>query len=83
MRYMDKLRDLLFYAGVKKEQYHQLLPEIHEENRVLLRIFSRIGCIVFFLLFIVSLLSGRFASVNSSTYLTCGIAMVALMLCVW
>ena len=80
---MDKLRDLLFYAGVKKEQYHQLLPEIHEENRVLLRIFSRIGCIVFFLLFIVSLLSGRFASVNSSTYLTCGIAMVALMLCVW
>lgn len=82
MQYMSRLWELIFCGGVKNEKYIQLRPEIHEENRVLLRVFSRIGCIMFFLLYIASILSSGFATMNSSTYLTCGITMVALMLCV-
>lgn len=73
--------NLFLYGGVEKEAYKALRPNIHEENRVLLRLFSQIAGIMFFLLFIMSMISGGFTTVNSSTYMISGVVMVAIMLC--
>ena len=82
MGFMHKLRQLLLYAGVEKEEYHTLASSIREENLILLSVFSKLAGIMFFLLFIASMLSNGFASVNSTTYLVCGIIMVGVLLCV-
>ena len=79
---IEKLQNLFLYAGLEKEDYIRLRPKIHEENRVLLSLFSQLAAIMFFLLFIVSLNSEGFARVNSTTYLVCGIVMLAILLCV-
>ena len=77
----NKLWKLFFYAGIEKEDYAKLLPSIREENRVLLKPFSQIAAIMFLLLFIVSMLSNGFVTVNSTTYLLCGIAMMLILFC--
>ena len=82
MQITQKLKNLFFYGGVEKEAFHTLVPDIHEENRVLLGVFSEIAGIMFFLLFIASMLTQGFAAVNSSTYLICGFVMAAITLCV-
>ena len=82
MQMIQKLRKMFFYAGLEKEAFQALVPDIHRENRVLLNVFSSIAGIMFFLLFIASMISQGFATVNSSTYLICGFVMVAIMLCV-
>ncbi|MDO4803981.1 MAG: GGDEF domain-containing protein [Lachnospiraceae bacterium] len=78
MQYLRKLKKLFLYAGVGKEEYDALCASIHEENWVLLNVFSQLAGIVYFLLFIASLRSSDFASVNARTYLMCGIVMVAI-----
>ena len=82
MQITQKFKKMFYYGGVEKEAFHALVPDIHEENRVLLSVFSQIAGIMFFLLFIVSMLTQGFATVNSSTYMICGFVMVAIMLCV-
>ncbi|MBR5110664.1 MAG: GGDEF domain-containing protein [Clostridia bacterium] len=77
-----KIWKLFLYGGVEKEEYNALRPNIREENRVLLSVFSIIAGIMFFLLFIVSLISRGFATVNSSTYLICCFLMAAILICV-
>lgn len=81
MDHLIRLRNLFLYAGLERETFHDLRPAIHKENLVLLRLFSLIASVMFFLLLITSMLSRGFASVNSSTYLTCGIAMLVIQLC--
>lgn len=73
---------LFMYAGVEKEEYRSLQPDINKENCALLSVFSQIAGIMFFLLFIASMITHGFATVNSSTYLACGVIMVAITLCV-
>lgn len=80
MHYMHKLKKLFLYAGVEKAEFNILSASIHAENKVLLMLFSQIAGIMFFLLFFVSIFVGGFTTVNTSTYLTCGIAMVIIML---
>ena len=82
MSFFSDLRKLFLCAGVEKETYDSLASGIHAENQVLLRVFSQLAGIMFFLLFIASMLSNGFATVNSSTYLVCGMVMLAIMLCV-
>ena len=74
-----ELWNLFLYAGIEKEEYDKLLPSIREENKMLLNVFSQLAAVMFFLLFIVSMLSNGFATVNSTTYMICGIVMVAIM----
>lgn len=81
MSYIQKLRKLFLYAGVEREEYHRLLPMIREKNRELLRVSSLVAAVMFFLLYIASLLSNGFATVNSTTYLVCGIGMLMIQLC--
>ena len=81
MDHLIRLRNLFLYAGLERETFHDLRPVIHKENLVLLRLFSLLASVMFFLLLITSMLSRGFASVNSSTYLTCGIAMLVIQLC--
>ena len=69
MNYRQILRKLFLYAGAEKEEYHALSADIRKENQVLLSVFSLLGGIIFFLLFIASMLSNGFANMNSSTYL--------------
>lgn len=82
MDFLKALKKLLLHAGVEKEAYSALSASIRKENLVLLNVFSQVAGIMFFLLYIVSMLSHGFATVNSTTYLTCGFIMLAIMLCV-
>ena len=82
MDLLRKLRKLFLYAGVEKEEYHALSADNRKENQILLSVFSLLAGIMFFLLFIASVLSRGFATVNSSTYLICGFVMAAILLCV-
>ncbi len=81
MKYIEKLRKMFLYAGLEKEDYLDLVPRIREGNRVLLRVFSLLAAVMLFLLFIVSMISGGFASVNTTTYLVSAIVMLAILLC--
>ena len=74
-----KLWKLFLYAGLEKEEYTRLLPTIHEENRALLKVFSQLAAVMFFLLYIVSMLSRGFAAVNSTTYMFCAAAMMVIL----
>ena len=81
MNTVYKLKKLFLYGGLEKEEYLRLLPQIHEENRRLLRVFSMIAAVMFLLLLIVSVNSGGFASVNSTTYLFSGLVMLIILIC--
>jgi diguanylate cyclase (GGDEF)-like protein len=72
---------LFLYAGLEKEEYEQLRPSIHEENRGLLDRFSLLAAVMFFLLLIVSMLSHGFAAINGTAYLLCGIEMLVILFC--
>ena len=82
MNYRQILKKLFLYAGVEKEEYNALSAAIRKENLVLLSVFSQLAGIMFFLLYITSMITRGFATVNSSTYLICGFVMLAIMLCV-
>ena len=82
MARLIRLRNLFLYAGLERETFHDLRPVIHKENLVLLRLFSLLAAVMFFLLLITSMLSKGFATVNSTTYLTCGIVMLVILLSV-
>ena len=83
MDLIKKLGKLFMSGGVDKEEFVALFSSIHKENKALLEVFSKLAGTMFFLLFIASMISRGFATVNSSTYLICGIAMLAIMLCVY
>ena len=78
---IHKLWNLFFYAGVERAEYKKLLPGIREENRVLLKLFSQLAAVMFLILFIVSTLTNGFITVNSSSYLLCGIEMLFILFC--
>ena len=73
---------LFLYAGVDKEEYQKLLPSIREENKALLKVFSQLAAVMFFLLYIVSMVTNGFATVNSMTYLLSAIEMLIVLFCV-
>ena len=81
MKFLQKLWRLFLYAGIEKEEYNDLLPRIRRENTVLLRVFSMIAAGMYFILFIASIVSGGFASVNTSTYLLSTVEMIIIMIC--
>lgn len=82
MHIFSKLCGLFLYAGVEKDEFNSLTPNIRDENVVLLRVFSQLAGIMFFLLAIVSMLSSGFATVNSSTYFVYGVIMLAITFCI-
>ena len=82
MNYLQILRKLFLYASVEKEEYNALSAAIRKENTALLSVFSQLAGIMFFLLYITSMITQGFATVNSSTYMICGFVMLAIMLCV-
>ena len=82
MDHIKKFWKLFLYAGVEKEEYMKLLPNVRKENDVLLRAFSPFAGVMFFLLFIVSMITGGFATVNAPTYFISGVVMVVILLCV-
>ena len=81
MQYSHKIKKLFLYAGVDKEEYNRLLPSIREENRLLLKVFSQLAVVMFFALFIASVISTGFASINSPTYLVFGLIMLGVLMC--
>ena len=81
MTNIRKFQKLFLYAGIEKEEYHKLLPQIREENLVLLKVFSSLASVMFFILLIASTHTNDFAAQNSMTYLACGIEMLILLIC--
>ena len=81
MTNIRKLWKLFLYAGIEKEEYNKLLPNIREENRRLLNVFSQLAAVMFFLLLVASMLSRGFATKNSTTYLLYGVGMLIILLC--
>ena len=55
MARLIRLRNLFLYAGLERETFHDLRPVIHKENLVLLRLFSLLASVMFFLLLITSI----------------------------
>ena len=82
MDHISKFWKLFLYAGIEKEEYTKLLPGVRKENEVLLRTFSPFAGVMFFLLFIVSMITNGFATVNAPTYFVSGVVMVVILLCV-
>ena len=82
MKWMQKIWGLFLYAGLSKEEYHELRPNVRKENQNLLGVFSLIGAVMFFLLFVTSMLTTGFASINITIYLVSGILMLAIWVCV-
>ena len=78
---IQKIGKLFLYAGVEKEEYEQLLPLMHEENRELLRLFSQLAAVMFLVLYIASMLTNGFAATNSTTYLICATGMLLILFC--
>ncbi len=46
-KWTDKLTELMFYGGLKKEQYHMISADIDESNRKTIVIFSGACALVF------------------------------------
>lgn len=78
---LQKCKKLFLYAGAEKDEYHALSAGICRENLVLLRVFSLLAGIMYFLLFFASILLNGFTAVNIPTYLICGFTMLAILLC--
>ena len=76
-----RLGKMFLYAGLEKEEYQKLLPDIHRENQALLKVFSQLAAVMFFLLYIVSMLSQGFATQNSSEYMLRAIEMLVILFC--
>ena len=81
MKTIQKLWKLFLYAGIDKEEYDNLLPVIRKENMALLSVFSMIAAMMFFALFITSIISGGFVSVNTTTYLLSTVEMIVILIC--
>lgn len=80
MMYIEKLKKLLLYAGLEKDEYERLLPDIFEENRVLLKVFSQLAFVMFLILLIMSLLYGSFTINNRPLYFVCTLEMLVVWL---
>ena len=81
MSAVRRLKELFLYAGVDKAEYDKLLPDIRKENQGLLRMFSLLAAVMFFLLSVASMFSHGFADINGTTYLLCGIEMLIILFC--
>ena len=76
-----RLWKLFLYAGVEKEEYNKLLPNIREENKVLLNVFSQLAAVMLLLLYITSMVTNGFATDNSATYMLSAIEMLVILFC--
>jgi diguanylate cyclase (GGDEF)-like protein len=81
MSFFPRVKKLFLYAGLDKEEFDSLTSNIYEENLSLLKVFSNIAGIMFFVLYIVSMLSTGFVTVNSMTYLVSGVLMLVIAFC--
>lgn len=81
MTNVRKLLNLFLYAGVEREEYQKLLPRIRKENLALLSMFSMLAAVMFFLLYIASMLAQGFTTTNTATYMLCGIEMIVILFC--
>ncbi len=77
---LRRLYKLFLYAGVEKDVYRRLLPDIRRENLVLLKLFSLLSAAMLFSLFVMSIVSVGFFTVNVSTYLISSLVMLAIFL---
>lgn len=80
MRNFHRLKELLLYAGLDKATCGELTPSIREQNRILLRTYSLLAAIAFFLLFLVSMFSSNAASDNAMTYLMTGTESLVILM---
>jgi len=76
-----RLRQLFLYAGIDREDYIKVLPDIRRENQVLLKVFTQIAAVSFFLLFVASIVTQGFATINASTYLLNMAEMLVILFC--
>ena len=66
------------YAGLTKEEYQSLIPDIQEENRKNLSRYAIVGGVVFVILIAANILVGGFASVNQPIYILALAVMIGL-----
>jgi diguanylate cyclase (GGDEF)-like protein len=66
---MSKIKQLLMYAGLDKEEFEELLPEALYENGQYLSIYSSMTTLLFTCCLLASLLAGGKLVVNRPTYI--------------
>ena len=80
---MEKLKRILLYAGLEREQFHTLAPDVLQANRRSLSTYVLLAVIAFAGLFAVSGFARSFADVNHRLYGYMLLLNVGLYLCVW
>lgn len=74
----SRLRNILVYAGLNREQYEVIRADITSENTNLLRFASFVGMVMFLLLMIMEVRTDNFANTNAYSYTLSFVAMVII-----
>ena len=76
---MEKLKKYLWYGGIGREEYEQILPEIRKDNRKSLMAFSLVACGFLIVMFFISFIAED-ATANRWVYMGSALLMVLLFL---
>ncbi len=75
---MNKIKNLLLYAGLSKEEFYNIKNRRNSQNRISLIIFSIIGFVGFFLLLLSAVFNiGAFRN-NDIIYIVCTVLFLSL-----
>ena len=80
---MEKLKKILLYAGLERDQFQSLAPDVLQANRKSLNTYALLAIIAFAGLFAVSGLTRSFADINQRLYGFMLLLNIFLYLCVW
>lgn len=73
---INKLKDLMIYGGITKEEYHECVQDINKSNRTSVILFSVLGIVAFILALILSITNSPMRG-NRWVYLTA----ICVLLC--
>ena len=78
MKRLSTIKRLFFYGGLTRDQYSVVSSDVTRENLKGLRIYAPIGCIVFLVLWWLSLVTNGVASHNTGIYISFFATMAAI-----
>ena len=79
---MQWLKQALLYAGLDRDEFHELLPEAREENGRFLKVYSALMAMIFSICLLISYPAGGQLEQNRPIYLALVLFYIALYVCV-
>ena len=77
---LNVIKNVMLYGGLDESEYKTHRPQILEENRKNLSLYSLIGAIAFFFLTLITMISGGFTTTNLVTYIASGMLCFGIFL---